>query len=168
MAEESIVVRRGTSADVIAASNVVFLADAARAVGSPPIEEHAHARTTRRLSDPRTFFFVAERDGGVIGSAAGMSGRHGGGLGEAIPGLCHVSMVAVLPELWGQGIGRQLLAALVEEARDRGYERVQLFTQADNTRGHSLYERLGFSRTGEVAVSSDNEPIVHYLRSLRP
>ncbi|MFI0453380.1 GNAT family N-acetyltransferase [Actinomadura sp. 6N118] len=161
------VVRRGTSADVIAASEVVFLADAARAV-DPPIEEHARARTTHRLGDPRTFFFVAEHHGRIIGSAAGMSGRLDGGLGEAIPGLCHVSMVAVLPELWGQGIGRQLLAALVDEARDRGYERVQLFTQADNTRGHALYERLGFSRTGEVAVSGDNEPIVHYLRPLRP
>ncbi|WP_192810165.1 GNAT family N-acetyltransferase [Actinomadura rudentiformis] len=111
---------------------------------------------------------MAERQGVIIGSAAGMSGRRDGGLGEAIPGLCHVSMVAILPEIWGQGIGRQLLTALVDEARNRGYERIQLFTQADNARGHALYERLGFSRTGQVAVSSANEPIVHYLRPLHP
>ncbi|MFG1998264.1 GNAT family N-acetyltransferase [Spirillospora sp. NPDC048911] len=167
MTNDSVVVRRGMSADVMAVSKVVFLADAARTSGSRPVEENARARTTHRLGDPRTFFFVAERSGGVIGSAAGMSGRSDGGLGEAIPGLCHISMVAVLPELWGQGIGRQLLSALVDEARDRGYERVQLFTQADNARGHALYERLGFSLTGQVAVSSNDEPIVHYLLPLR-
>ncbi|GAA2618385.1 GNAT family N-acetyltransferase [Actinomadura fulvescens] len=168
MTEDRVIVRRGTSADLMAASKVVFLADATRPGGPPLAEEPARARTSHRLGDPRTFFFVAERSGTVVGSAAAMSGRRDGGLGEAIPGLCHISMVAVLPEFWGQGIGRQLLTALVNEARDRGYERVQLFTQADNARGHALYERLGFILTGEVATSSDDEPIVHYLRPLRP
>lgn len=118
----------------------------------------------RRLVGPDTFFFVAQSTrGDPIGLAAGMSGRRDGGTGPTIPGLCHISMVAVHPEYWGGGAGKQLLQALLSHGRDHGYDRFQLFTQADNVRARRLYEGMGFTATGQTAVSDDGESIVHYL-----
>ncbi|MGW3043210.1 GNAT family N-acetyltransferase [Kitasatospora sp. NPDC001159] len=90
------------------------------------------ARTRQRLTNPDTFFFVAESAvGRLIGLAAGMSGRENGGTGPALPGLCHISMVAVHPEHWGKGLGKRLIQALLANGRDYGYDQFQLFTHAD-------------------------------------
>ncbi|MEU5880944.1 GNAT family N-acetyltransferase [Spirillospora sp. NPDC047279] len=191
-APPDVLVRPGTPTDVNAASLVVAQADAARlspgtgdhSEGHPevseavtdgsrpplgPTSETGWERTRERLADERTFFFVAERaDGAIVGAAAGMGGRLDGGRGEAIPGLCHVSMVSVHPDEWGRGIGGRLLSAVMAEAGERGLERIQLFTHDDNFRARALYERLGFHLTGETAISSSAEHIVRYLLLLPP
>jgi predicted GNAT family N-acyltransferase len=54
--------------------------------------------------------------------------------------------MAVLREARGQGVGRQLLEALIERARARGMTRVVLNAQ---THAAAFYARFGFTRTGE-------------------
>jgi ribosomal protein S18 acetylase RimI-like enzyme len=44
----------------------------------------------------------------------------------------------------GKGVGSQLLAALYQEAADRGYGSVRLDVIQDNFRARALYERQGF------------------------
>lgn len=140
---------------------VIRLAEAARRGNAG---EHDTGEGLRRLTAPGTFFVVAEHDDGeIIGVAAGMAGRRGGGTGAVIPGLCHVSMVAVLPAHWGRGLGRELVGLLIARVREHGYDRAQLFTHTDNVRAQALYEGLGFRRTGRTAVSADGGDIVHYL-----
>lgn len=74
-------------------------------------------------------------------------------------------MVFVLPDRWGQGLGRSLVNRILSEARGRGYRRAQLWTQADNLRALSLYAHAGFTPSGR-SKDADGQPIVHLERHL--
>lgn len=52
--------------------------------------------------------------------------------------------IAVLPPARGQGLAGELLTALVDQARDRGAERMLLEVAGDNTPAIGLYEAHGF------------------------
>ena len=54
----------------------------------------------------------------------------------------------------GKGVGSQLLAALYQEAAERGFESVRLDVVQENWRARALYERQGFrpTKTEELGV----------------
>jgi ribosomal protein S18 acetylase RimI-like enzyme len=56
----------------------------------------------------------------------------------------NVHDLAVLPGCRDQGIGRQLLEAVIETARARGCSGVTLEVRIDNERAKNLYRSLGF------------------------
>jgi RimJ/RimL family protein N-acetyltransferase len=56
--------------------------------------------------------------------------------------------IGMLPHVRGRGLGRRLMQAAIEAARERGMERIQLGVFASNTRAIALYESLGFVREG--------------------
>ena len=74
-------------------------------------------------------------------------------------------MVFVAPDHWDMGIGGRLVDALLAEARSRGYDRAQLWTQADNARARPLDEGLGFRHSGRQKEEF-GAMIVHYQRAL--
>ena len=78
---------------------------------------------------------VAERDGGIVGTAL----RWLWGTDRATLGL-----VIVSPALQGHGIGRRLMTALLQ---DTGRRNVLLHATAE---GQALYEQLGFRSVGEI------------------
>ena len=93
--------------------------------------ELAHVPETRH-------YLVAEDDGALIGYA-----------GLAVVGnQADVQTIAVAPAAQGQGLGRQLLDALLEEGRRRGATEVLLEVRADNEAALALYRRAGFDRIG--------------------
>ena len=47
------------------------------------------------------------------------------------------------------GVGRRLVEAAAEEARRRGYQRIELHVRSDNPESHAFYESLGFFAPGE-------------------
>ena len=53
--------------------------------------------------------------------------------------------IAVEPEHRGRRIGGDLLASLVQRARDDGYQRLMLSVDPANVRALRLYDRLGFT-----------------------
>jgi ribosomal protein S18 acetylase RimI-like enzyme len=59
--------------------------------------------------------------------------------------LRNVHDLAVLPEWRGRGVGRALLAAAEDRARQRGCCKLTLEVQDSNRRALQLYERFGFS-----------------------
>jgi ribosomal-protein-alanine N-acetyltransferase len=59
-----------------------------------------------------------------------------------------VVTLAVSTARWGQGIGSQLLAALLDEARGRGCAEVFLEVRMDNVRAQRLYRDRGFTEIG--------------------
>ncbi len=157
-------IRRGGQEDVEPAVAVWISANTARRDGvQPPLEQEARARG--HVGTPDAFLLVAEAASGIAGMALGVQGLDDDGSGPPIPGLCHVSMVFVAPERWGQGIGGRLLDALLAEARARGYDRAQLWTQADNPGARRLYEGRGFRRSGREKEDL-GEWILHYERTL--
>ena len=52
--------------------------------------------------------------------------------------------VAVTPPLQRQGVGRRLLAAVLEDLRRRGTRRVVVGTSTSNTEALAFYQRAGF------------------------
>ena len=57
--------------------------------------------------------------------------------------------IAILKTAWGQGLGYQILSALIEFAANAGYEQIELEVASDNLPAISLYRKLGFTVYGE-------------------
>lgn len=51
---------------------------------------------------------------------------------------------------WGQGIGSAMMSALIDAARQAGYEQVELDVVDNNTRALALYTRFGFVCVGRI------------------
>ena len=58
---------------------------------------------------------------------------------------CYLEELYVVPERRGRGIGRALMEELLELARRRGADRIDLGTSEDDVAAWSLYESLGFT-----------------------
>ena len=62
-----------------------------------------------------------------------------------------VLVLAVLPEHEHQGLGKQLLALVLEQLKQHGFERSFLGCARDaNMRSHGFYRHLGWLPTGEL------------------
>jgi ribosomal protein S18 acetylase RimI-like enzyme len=71
---------------------------------------------------------------------------------------CYLAELYVVPERRGRGIGRALMQAAIELARDRGADYMDLNTSEQDVAARSLYESLGFSnREGKP-----DGPVNHY------
>lgn len=73
------------------------------------------------------------------------------GYGYVGPDVPEVSM-AVVPSCRGQGVGRRLLAALLQQARELGWQRVSLSVAVGNRAAH-LYRSIGFTAVGHNSTS---------------
>ena len=60
---------------------------------------------------------------------------------------CYLAELYVVPERRGQGVGRALMLAAIELARERGAAYMDLNTGEQDVAARALYESLGFSRT---------------------
>jgi ribosomal protein S18 acetylase RimI-like enzyme len=58
---------------------------------------------------------------------------------------CYLAELYVVPELRGRGLGRALMEAAIEVARNRGAAWMDLGTSEDDVAARALYESLGFS-----------------------
>ncbi|MBN1303814.1 MAG: GNAT family N-acetyltransferase [Anaerolineales bacterium] len=65
------------------------------------------------------------------------------------PSGAHLARLAIVPEFQRQGIGRALIADLVDKLRKRAINRLTVNTQSDNLASLALYGQAGFVRTGE-------------------
>jgi ribosomal protein S18 acetylase RimI-like enzyme len=61
-------------------------------------------------------------------------------------GEAGIRMLAVAPEAQGHGAGRALVEALLGRARAEGRRGMALYTFAEMTAAHRIYERYGFRR----------------------
>ncbi len=85
--------------------------------------------------------FVAKIDGKIIGDASlsrlPRRMQHRGDLG-----------ISVLCEYWNQGIGSQLLSAIINYAKVNSFKIIDLQVRTDNTSAIHLYEKFGFKKIG--------------------
>jgi GNAT superfamily N-acetyltransferase len=56
----------------------------------------------------------------------------------------------VLPESWGTGVGRALMAETVDRLRSSGFEQAILWMFDDNPRARAFYELAGWHLDGVV------------------
>jgi ribosomal protein S18 acetylase RimI-like enzyme len=58
---------------------------------------------------------------------------------------CYLAELYVVPDRRGRGIGRALVEAVLDEARQRGADTIDLGTDETDSVARHLYERLGFT-----------------------
>ena len=91
------------------------------------------------LADPRHHLAVATQDGEIVGMASALHYVHP----DKAPQLW-INEVGVSPAWQGKGIGRRLIATLLEHARTLECTEAWVLTDdADNHAAHALYARAG-------------------------
>ena len=89
----------------------------------------------------RNVMFVAETDGRAVGMAFGILQRDR-------PEVPHVGGMWVDPAARTSGVGRALTGAVLDWARERGFQRIGLWVTERNAPAVALYETMGFAPTG--------------------
>ena len=93
-------------------------------------------------TSPRDVMICVEMDGRIMGNC-NLSG--GGTLRSSHRAELGI---ALRHEIWGQGTGSALFDALLDCARQAGYEQLYLWVVSENRRGLGLYEKYGFTVCG--------------------
>ncbi len=115
----------------------------------------------QRIARGGTFLaFVPEADASV---PAGLVGGYQQG-----PGMVGLISMFVRPRARGRGVGEALIAAVLDWARARNATSVHLWVTETNKPARLLYERCGFSLTGERQPLPSNPAVgeVAMTRSL--
>jgi GNAT superfamily N-acetyltransferase len=179
--EYTVVVRQARPADVAAAAEVWCASHLARR-NRRRLPKEYHDQIYGRMTAPGAVLLVAEDhrpagpDAGedpeaastppVVGATLGLPGREDDGVGPPLAGLLHISMVSVLPDRWGERVGRRLVEALLDTAAARGYRRAQLWMPADSARVNRLCRATDFRRTGRARIDDWGELVVDYQRDI--
>lgn len=115
----------------------------------------------------RTTIVVAVEEGAVIGSATlELDGRTDTELEPLAPDEAHIRMLGVHPDSRGGGVGRRLMAACEERARQAGRTRLTLHTTLRMRAAQRMYESLGYARA-EDRVFPDGFVLLGYSKELR-
>jgi GNAT superfamily N-acetyltransferase len=158
-------VRLGIGGDVDDAASVYERSNLARRQSNWPSRPGRVAQVTANLYDAAghdtTSWFLIGRDGGeAVAMALIHPFRADDGSGDVIPGTWFLSLIYVLPERWGTGIGGMLLDAVIEGAKRRGCHRIFLWThEHQNERAHRLYRSRGFALTGRTRHDDEGQLI---------
>ena len=127
------------------------LTEAPLAFASTYQREIAFGDQTWRDRIERSAQFLAETAAGeVVGTATGFRDPDA-------PGTSLLVAMFVAQPARGQGVGERLVAAVVDQARRDGADRVLLHVVETNLGAERLYARCGFVRTG-VTVPLPHRP----------
>ncbi len=155
------IIRRGTGSDIEAAVAAWIASAEARPGAAPRTPERIEqVRGSMRRQDAT--LLIAEDGDRCVGMGLAMQSRADHGAGPPEPGIWFLSLIYVVPERWGEGIGGRLAGELLAAGRAGGYELARLWTESDNDRAQSLYTRLGFLPTGYERMSDGGEPITQF------
>jgi GNAT superfamily N-acetyltransferase len=105
----------------------------------PPVERWDERLAAARPGDA----WVALRDGEVVGFALTLACAEGPEHGELTTLYTH-------PRVWGEGVGRALLAAALSALAATGCREAVLWTEERNRRPRSFYEAAGWRPGGAV------------------
>lgn len=98
--------------------------------------ESNHLLDVASLEKPEVSFFVARKDGEIVGCCA---------LVETGDGTAEIKRMFVSPEARGLAIGRILMEALEDGARTMGLVAIRLETGISQPEAIGLYRRFGFA-----------------------
>jgi ribosomal protein S18 acetylase RimI-like enzyme len=116
------------------------------------------ARVARAIADNDTVALTARDTERLIGFALMYFGEE----------HAHLSLLAVRPQYQRAGIGRHLVAWLVESGLAAGVAAIRLELRASNRAARRFYERLGFNVTSRVpGYYGGIEPALRMTRDIR-
>jgi GNAT superfamily N-acetyltransferase len=144
----SVTLRPARREDVCAI--VAMLADdalgASREVLSDPLPQAYYDAFEEMARDPNNRLLIAEKGGAVVGTLqiTYIRGLSRGGMRRAL-----IEAVRVASDKRGEGIGEEIIRAVIALARAEGCAMVQLTTDKSRKDAHRFYERLGFTASHE-------------------
>ncbi len=100
---------------------------------------------------PTGHLLLAQEEGEAAGSA---------GLRRVTEERAELKRLYVRPEFRGRGVGRALVMALIDAARERGYRWIQVHTAEFLTEALQLYHDLGFK---EIPPARNDEAVELFL-----
>jgi len=105
------------------------------------------------LAQEEQWYEAMLQDASVRNFAVEFEGQHVGGAGFSDINKRHrsaeVGLFVGLPELWGRGLGRDVLSTLLRFGfEEMNLQRIYLRVFAENERAIHLYESLGFQHEG--------------------
>ena len=158
-----VVVRAATMEEwqVLRDIRLAALRDAPNAFGSTHAEQAAsiEADWRRRISRGGTFFaYVPENADEPAGLVGGF---------QENPGTVELVSLWVRPQARGLGVGEALVAAVINWAKARNATSVHLWFTEMNFHARMLYERCGFSPTGERQQLPSNTDLME-VGMIRP
>jgi len=107
-----------------------------------PAMEPATGLMSMMFGHPGFFCVVAEDGGRIVGSNC---------MDERSP-IAGIGPITIDPEAQNRGIGRKLMQAVMDRARERNFPGVRLVQAAFHTRSLSLYATLGFDAREPLSV----------------
>lgn len=122
------------------------------------LSEH---RWAAHLADNTAESYVLLADGKAVGTSSICPARDGD-----MPGWGEIKSLYLLPEYFGKGYGRALLAFCVGRLKTAGYDRVCLWALADNVGARGFYETCGFRHDGAekvCAIGGEDLAAVRYV-----
>ena len=137
--------------------------------------DHELADLAAEYRPPDGLFLLARQDDAFVGCGAirrFSPDLSPGALAKAdlSPGVlatgdaCEMKRLYVEPGARNHGVGRQLAAALITAARDRGYTRMLLDTLASMDAALALYRSLGFERIEAYRFNPVRDAVFMQLR----
>lgn len=100
---------------------------------------------------------VIERENNILGFASICSSRDA----DTDSNMCgEISAIYLHPEMWHQGLGRQLADAALFELEKMGFSEVIVWVLDENNQARKFYEALGFSVTGDTEVVTYNQDVL--------
>jgi len=149
-----LIIRKAEEADYERVGELTVAAYAPHTAGPTDFYIERLRDVATRASEAEVW--VAEIDGQVVGGVTrtplGSPWREIAAHDEA-----EFRMLATDPAFQGRGIGRALVAHLVEMARANGDRAIVMSSEAGMATAHGLYESMGFRRTPE----RDWHPLPH-------
>ena len=76
--------------------------------------------------------------------------------------------IYVDPDHWGEGHGRDLMAAVLDDLITAGYAEAMLWVLNENSRARRFYEIAGWSPSGEEKVDEFVGIPLHHVQYVRP
>ena len=143
----TVTIRRAKPEDASATGKICY--DAFHKINSEhgfpddlPPGEHAVGLMSTMFGHPGFFCVVAEEGGRVVGSNC---------MDERSP-IAGIGPITIDPAAQNRGVGRKLMQAVMDRARERNFPGVRLVQAAFHTRSLSLYATLGFDAREPLSV----------------
>lgn len=120
--------------------------------GGKPLIEEEELRLINGLSNhPKAIVLLAETGGVFVGLITAFENFST----FTTKPMINIHDVIVRKEYRNQGVGRQLMNAIIQEAENRSCSRLTLEVRTDNHKAQNLYKSLGFR---------DTEPPMYFWR----
>ena len=112
-----------------------------------------------RFDPTREACWIAERDGVNVGCVALVQARDEASQAP-IAGTAQLRLLLIEPAARGLGLGRQLVNECERFARERGYRRIVLWTDANLAAARTIYRQAGYRLTGSESHHSFGQDLV--------